>query len=85
MGVFEATFQAFGSIDVVIANAGIHSEGNWLVDAVESTEERLEAPDMNTIRVNLDGAIYVTRCAMFYFAKRPKNKAQLVFTGSAAR
>jgi NAD(P)-dependent dehydrogenase (short-subunit alcohol dehydrogenase family) len=85
LDLFAATWEAFGKIDVVIANAGIHSEGSWLADAVKSPTDKLVAPDMNTIRVNLDGTIFVTKCAMHYFARRPDCKTQLVFTGSAAR
>ncbi|KEF59443.1 uncharacterized protein A1O9_04287 [Exophiala aquamarina CBS 119918] len=85
VGMFEATWRAFGQIDVVLANAGIHSEGDWLTDAISTTDGNLLPPDMNTIRVNLDGTIYVTKCAMHYFARQPDRKTQLVFTGSAAR
>lgn len=82
---FKATWDAFGAIDVVLANAGIHTEKTWLVDALRVSEEELVCPDMNTMRVNLDGMVYMTQCAVHYFARRPEVKTQLVFTGSAAR
>jgi NAD(P)-dependent dehydrogenase (short-subunit alcohol dehydrogenase family) len=86
LALFEATWKLFGRIDVVLANAGIHSEGEWLQDAVSTAVgERLQPPDMNTLRVNLDGFIYMTKCAIHYFARQPHLKTQLVFTGSAAR
>lgn len=81
---FKKTWEAFGAIDVVLANAGIHSEKTWLADALRVSEE-LVHPDMNTMRVNLDGMVYMTQCAIHYFARRPEVKTQLVFTGSAAR
>ncbi|KAK6387664.1 hypothetical protein LTS17_000933 [Exophiala oligosperma] len=80
---FKKTWEAFGAIDVVLANAGIHSEKTWLADALRVSEE-LVHPDMNTMRVNLDGMVYMTQCAIHYFARRPEVKTQLVFTGSAA-
>ena len=86
VALFEAAWESFGQIDIVLANAGIHTEGNWVDDAVNSSPgQKLLPPDMNTIRVNLDGTIYVTKCAMHYFARRRESKTQLVFTGSAAR
>ena len=85
LGLFEATWKSFGQIDAVLANAGIHSEGDWIDDAVSSPHGSLQPPDMNTIRVNLDGPIYVTKCAFHYFTRHPDRKTQLVFTGSAAR
>ncbi|KAJ9604227.1 hypothetical protein H2200_011061 [Cladophialophora chaetospira] len=84
LSLFEAAWETFGQIDVVLANAGIHSEKRWLADAARVTE-KLVCPDMNTIRVNLDGMIYMTNCVIHYFARRPQAKIQLVFTGSAAR
>lgn len=85
LGLFEATWTSFGQIDMVLANAGIHSEGQWLEDAVDPAEGKLLPPDMNTMRVNLDGPIFVTKCAVHYFARQPQRRTQLVFTGSAAR
>lgn len=85
LGLFNATWKSFGQIDMVLANAGIHSEGEWLEDAVSSPDGALLPPDMNTIRVNLDGTIYVAKCALHYFARQPDRRTQLVFTGSAAR
>jgi NAD(P)-dependent dehydrogenase (short-subunit alcohol dehydrogenase family) len=85
--LFDAAWTTFGRVDTVLANAGIHSEGSWMDDAVTSarSQGKLAPPDMNTIRVNLDGTIYVTHCAVHYFARQPDRKTQLVFTGSAAR
>ena len=85
LALFQATWDAFGQIDTVLANAGIHSEGEWLGDAISSPDGALRPPDMNTIRVNLDGPVYVTKCALHYFARHQDRKTHLVFTGSAAR
>jgi NAD(P)-dependent dehydrogenase (short-subunit alcohol dehydrogenase family) len=84
LSLFQSTWKTFGQIDVVLANAGIHSEKSWLADAVKPSDV-LVRPDMDTIRVNLDGMVYMTNCAVHYFARRPHAKTQLVFTGSAAR
>ena len=86
LALFDAAWRVFGRIDVAIANAGIHSEGEWLQDAISTpVGEKLSPPDMNTLRVNLDGFIYVTKCAVHYFSRQPHRRTQLVFTGSAAR
>ncbi|KAI9148727.1 hypothetical protein HJFPF1_10769 [Paramyrothecium foliicola] len=59
------------SVDVVIANAGIsRSSGDslWNLDDPEGEPTK---PDLNIVRVNLDGTFYTWKLAVHYFRKQP--------------
>lgn len=63
---FEAAKSISGRIHVVCANAGINEMG----DAFRPLErdERLRAPDLRTLNVNLGGAILTVSCAFQHLA-----------------
>jgi len=82
--LFEATYQKFGSVDVVCANAGTNKWDNLLGDEFDSTSGKLKAPILKTIDINLYGIIYTAKAAVHYFARQPGKACQLVMTGSAA-
>ncbi|KAI0121268.1 hypothetical protein BJ170DRAFT_644282 [Xylariales sp. AK1849] len=84
LALFEEGWEKFGSIDVVVANAGINEAGSLLEDAYDTETGKLEPPMLQTINVNLAGVIYSTKLALHYFTKQPGKRFQLVFTGSAA-
>lgn len=84
LALFDAGFKKFGSLDIVLANAGINEAGNMLEDRYHSETGQLEPPILQTLNVNLVGVIYTTKLAVHYFAKQPGKKFQLVLTGSAA-
>jgi short-subunit dehydrogenase len=51
--VFEEIYREVGSIDVVIANAGVSEKGNFL-----SKDEEPTKPTLTTLDVNLSGTLY---------------------------
>jgi NAD(P)-dependent dehydrogenase (short-subunit alcohol dehydrogenase family) len=57
--LFKSTFEKYGRIDVVAANAGIHGHERWLEDLMDSNGE-LAQPDFPAITVNLIGMLYST-------------------------
>lgn len=57
--LFKFTFEKYGQIDVVAANAGIHGHERWLEDLTSSDGE-LEEPIYPAITVNLIGMLYST-------------------------
>ncbi|KAK9415450.1 putative NAD(P)-binding protein [Seiridium unicorne] len=84
LALFEAGWDKFGSVDVVLANAGINEVGDMFEDAYDEGTGKLKPPVLQTLDVNLTGVIYSAKLALHYFAKQPGKKCQLVFTGSAA-
>jgi NAD(P)-dependent dehydrogenase (short-subunit alcohol dehydrogenase family) len=82
---FEKVFEEFGSIDVVFANAGVHSFEDLLEDNVDDTGH-LCAPSTKSLEINLFGVLYTTKAAIHFFKRSPKSEErQLILTGSAAR
>jgi NAD(P)-dependent dehydrogenase (short-subunit alcohol dehydrogenase family) len=57
--LFKFTYEKYGQIDVVAANAGIHGHERWLEDLTSSDGE-LEEPTYPAITVNLIGMLYST-------------------------
>ncbi|KAH8682079.1 hypothetical protein BX600DRAFT_521495 [Xylariales sp. PMI_506] len=59
------------SVDVVIANAGIsRSSGDSLWNLDDPNGEPTK-PNLNIVRVNLDGTLYTWKLAVHYFRKQP--------------
>ncbi|CAG9996106.1 unnamed protein product [Clonostachys byssicola] len=73
------------SVDVVIANAGIsRSSGDslWNLDDPDGEPTK---PDLNIVRVNIDGTFYTWKLAVHYFRKQPVNDERdrcFIITGS---
>ncbi|RJE25050.1 short chain dehydrogenase reductase [Aspergillus sclerotialis] len=73
------------SVDVVIANAGIsRSSGDslWRLDDPNGPPTK---PDLNIVRVNLDGTFYTWKLAVHYFRKQPDSDERdrcFIITGS---
>lgn len=65
VALFQAGFEAFGQIDIVIANAGIRETGGFL-DVDEDENGLPEKPIMDTLAVNLSGALFTTRLGAYY-------------------
>jgi NAD(P)-dependent dehydrogenase (short-subunit alcohol dehydrogenase family) len=84
LALFAAGWKRFGSLDIVLANAGINEIGNILEDRFDLETGQLEPPVLQTLSVNLLGVIYTTKLAVHYFSKQPNKRFQLVLTGSAA-
>ncbi|KAL2793917.1 hypothetical protein BJX66DRAFT_217221 [Aspergillus keveii] len=57
-----------GRISYVVANAGIHRpDGVFTYDGNNGEPEK---PDLSTIDVNVNGTLYTTKLAMYYFIKQ---------------
>ncbi|KIX99561.1 uncharacterized protein Z520_05137 [Fonsecaea multimorphosa CBS 102226] len=88
LAVFRATLSASpaGRIDIVIANAGI--SGGDSVHFNDLSLDEPEQPKLNVLDVNLVGALYTIKLALFYFRKQsssgPVQDQNLIFTGSTA-
>ena len=94
LNLFKFTYEKYGRIDVVAANAGIHGHERWLEDIMDSNGE-LENPDFPAITVNLIGMLYsispskvisflASKLALHYFAKNSTPGGVLTITGSAS-
>ncbi|KAF2151575.1 NAD(P)-binding protein [Myriangium duriaei CBS 260.36] len=73
INMFETakTQSPANSVDIVIANAGIsRSSGDslWVLDDPNGPPSK---PDLNILRVNMDGTFYTWKLAVHYFRKQP--------------
>lgn len=84
LALFEKGWEKFGSLDVVLANAGVNEIGSLIEDSFDEATGRLKAPNLQTLNVNLLGVLYTTKCAVHFFSKQIDKKCQIVLTGSAA-
>jgi len=57
--LFKFTFEKYGRIDIVAANAGIHGHERWLED-ITTADGELAQPDFPAVTVNLIGMLYST-------------------------
>ncbi|KAL4813154.1 hypothetical protein BDW67DRAFT_193071 [Aspergillus spinulosporus] len=77
LGLFRKTIRRFGSIDTVVANAGIMEKTDTL--DTESTDENgnlLESTDaFNVIDVNVKGTLNTLRLAIHYMKPSPDRPA----------
>lgn len=65
----EATkFSPSGTIDIVIANAGLGALGDPLVQPGDLSGPATK-PDLRILEVNLRGILYTTRLALHYLAR----------------
>ncbi|KAL6246282.1 hypothetical protein RBB50_006518 [Rhinocladiella similis] len=73
------------SVDIVIANAGIsRSSGDSLWNLDDPNGEPTK-PDLNIIRVNIDGTLYTWKLAVHYFRQQPDTEDRdrcFIITGS---
>ncbi|KAK5049528.1 hypothetical protein LTR84_004457 [Exophiala bonariae] len=73
------------SVDIVIANAGIsRSSGDslWRLDDPQGEPTK---PDLNIVKVNMDGTLYTWKLAVHYFRKQPDTEDRdrcFIITGS---
>ncbi|KAF7553303.1 hypothetical protein G7Z17_g3693 [Cylindrodendrum hubeiense] len=73
------------SVDIVIANAGIsRSSGDSLWNLDDPNQEPTK-PNLNIVKVNLEGTLYTWKLAVHYFRKQPDNEERdrcFIITGS---
>ncbi|KAK0124482.1 hypothetical protein ONS95_009434 [Cadophora gregata] len=76
LNLFKIAQETFGSVDVAIANAGT---GNF-PDPISSIENILEEPSLPEVDVNLRGALFTARIAVYYM--RQNGSGDLILTSS---
>ena len=65
-----------------MSNAGMNRED--LFSCEFDGNGKLLPPNLDSIDVNLIGMVYMVKCALYYFAKWPETRCQIVMTASAA-
>lgn len=78
--LFQEAWKKFGIINAVLSNAGVSAED--LFGETFDADGRLSEPDLTNLKVNLIAHLYVTKCALHYFAKWPESRSQIVLMGS---
>ncbi|KLO20319.1 NAD-binding protein [Schizopora paradoxa] len=83
--LFEFAVQKFGSVDIVVPNAGIRETGQFL--EVRLGKDGLPTPpNLKTQDINLTSVLHTTQLAFYYFKKNKKTDSlkSLVLVGSMA-
>ncbi|KAI1876744.1 uncharacterized protein JN550_000816 [Neoarthrinium moseri] len=80
--MFETTWDTFGRVDHVFANAGIEGRENYVGDQHEN-ELDLKEPNHLTVQINLIGILNTTHLAIHYIRKS-HNGGSIVMTASAS-
>ncbi|EIM84945.1 NAD-P-binding protein [Stereum hirsutum FP-91666 SS1] len=87
VSMFELALSRYGSVDVVVVNAGILDKltDSWTGE-LKGSDGRLQPPSLKVIDVNVYGALYTIRLALYYFVKKstPQDLKSLVVMGSLA-
>ncbi|EJD41041.1 NAD(P)-binding protein [Auricularia subglabra TFB-10046 SS5] len=84
VGLFEAGVDAFGQLDIVIANAGIREMGVFM-DFEHDEQGRPCKPLMDTMDVNLTGVLYTARLGVYHLTKGPERPGRaIIMVGSMA-
>lgn len=65
----KAAFKVAGRVDIVVANAGILGDPNWLDDRLDETGELIK-PSMSVIDVNIVGVAMCVKLAVSYMRKQ---------------
>jgi NAD(P)-dependent dehydrogenase (short-subunit alcohol dehydrogenase family) len=86
--LFKEARKHTGSVDIVIANAGIAAEDELNISAQELDSEVPPKPELRTLNINLIGVFYTTKLALHQFQRQhqtdPKAESVLILQGSLA-
>lgn len=84
VALFELAIAKFGSVDVVVVNAGVYEIGDF--ETVKIVDNLPVKPELKTIEVNLIASIYTTHLAIHYLQKNRSNDSlkAIVLMGSMA-
>lgn len=88
LALFSLGMAKFGSIDIVLPNAGVSEVGRFDQRLEEnSVQDKPTPPNLKTLEIDLIAVMYTTRIALWYFAndQREQDKMGLraiAFTGS---
>ncbi|KAK3319999.1 hypothetical protein B0T19DRAFT_445774 [Cercophora scortea] len=81
---FKAIFHEHGgSIDIVMANAGVSEQGSTTAVDLAEMDEPLP-PKLGTIQINLMGTIYSVKLAVHYMRKNERKGGSIFCTASNA-
>ncbi|EIN11757.1 NAD(P)-binding protein [Punctularia strigosozonata HHB-11173 SS5] len=83
VALFQAAHRQFGSVDIVIANAGI-SEVGTLGQLEFDSDGRPLPPNTKTLDVNITGVAYTTHLGLYYMKQSKSQVKALVLIGSMA-
>jgi len=83
LSLFQLAITAFGCVDYVVVNAGIPDVGQYVPPA-PVLEGLPTKPNLLTLQVNLIGAIYTVRLALFYLERNPNLDKSIILIGSMA-
>ncbi|KAH9955629.1 hypothetical protein BC827DRAFT_1261991 [Russula dissimulans] len=87
VAVFELAIARFGTVDVVIPNAGISESEEICMGNLKFAHGKPAAPQLLTLNVNLIGAIYTTHLGVYYMKRSgsPSAWKSLIMIGSMAK
>jgi NAD(P)-dependent dehydrogenase (short-subunit alcohol dehydrogenase family) len=82
--MFELAMQKYGSVDIVVPNAGVPEIGSF--QKLEFKDGKPIKPTMTTIEVNLFGVLYTAHLALHYLElnKKEGDLKSLIMIGSMA-
>ncbi|KAL9938713.1 hypothetical protein V8E36_002432 [Tilletia maclaganii] len=79
LAAFKAAEAHFGSISVVVANAGITDVGMFYDDASQDVDVP-KRPNMTTLDVNIKGVLYTVRLALHFLRKGDLSRVRTIVT-----
>ncbi|KAB5581022.1 15-hydroxyprostaglandin dehydrogenase [Coniochaeta sp. 2T2.1] len=82
---FKEVYEQRGSIDIVMANAGVSEQGSS--SAVDLSEAEPTKPRLKVFDVNLTGVVYTVKLASHYMNRKPKtanSRGLIICTASNA-
>jgi len=82
--MFELALKRYGSVDIVVPNAGISEYRSF--ETVKFENGKPLKPSLRTLEVNLTAVVYTTHLALHYLDvnKQPGDLKSLIFIGSMA-
>jgi len=86
VALFELAIARFGSVDIVIPNAGINESEEVCWGNLKFVDGKPARPELLTLKVNMTGVIYTAHLGMYYMKhnRPPGAWKALVMTGSMA-
>ncbi|KAI9456466.1 NAD(P)-binding protein [Russula earlei] len=86
VAMFERAIERFGTVDIVIPNAGINESEEVCWGNLKFVDGKPAEPQLLTVKVNLIGVLYTTHLAMYYMKlhRSPGAWKSLVIIGSMA-
>jgi len=82
--MFELAVKKYGSVDIVVPNAGISESSPF--EIVKFENDKPVKPSLKTLEINLTAVIYTTHLTLHYLDvnKQPGDLKSLIFIGSMA-